>query len=317
MSNKLSELQKSRLHNLEQKLDKCLLTRDFETAKLLVLDIQNLLRPLKKYPRLYQSKNKLIELAIELNLIEFAITQLNAARRVLKKNTRGYLEASALLAICYLRNQSIPEAKLTIKEVLSNESVIKSEKSRNVFHTEIINRFNEEIALCSLKSDFKASLDEQNIEEEAIKLLTSNSEKEIFTTLGRNTPSSTKDLIYIIHDFSTKQLTSKERLALPSPVSKVEDCEVGITIYQAIKRVLYNSICNPESDIYKAWYNNGLELVLSKNYIKSTVIACCIDLGIGIPMIIASVIALITKFGIEVFCETNKPKYILEFRKLN
>lgn len=315
MSQALNELQKKRLHSLEPKLNKAIQSQDFVTAKDIVIDIQSVLRPTQHYVRLIQSKNKLYELAIELNKCDFALKGLMSNKSLINKNTRIYLETISLLAICYLRMRDVPNAKKYIQEVLQNRFVIKTERTREVFNSEIINRFNEEIALATLTSSNIAVLDEEEIERESIRLIQTLTDDEIFANIGQASPTSTKDLIFLVHDFSTKQLPSAERLALPSPNQKTQDKEVGLTVFESVKRVLYNSLCNPESEIYKVWYNNGMQLVLSKGYIKSTIISSLVNIGFGFSMIAASIIALVTKFGIEVYCTKYKPIYVSEIRK--
>lgn len=314
MNTPLTEKQKERLHILEPKLDNAISKRDYQTAKSLVIDIQNVLRPTRHFVRLYQSKNKLYELAIELEDYEFVISSLISNRNILNKNTRIYLETTSLLAICYVRMQEIEKAKPYIKEVLTNHTIIKSERTRQKFHSEIINRFNEEVALCTLKSDKKPIFIETEIEKEVIRLIQNYSEDEIFTQIGLATPKSTKDLMFVVYDFSTNQLPANERLALPSPEQKIKDSEVGLTVFQSVKRVVYNSLCNPENEIYKVWYNNGMHLVLSKGWIRTAVISCLVNLGIGAPLIAASIIALIIKFGIGVYCEKFKPISLMQIR---
>ena len=215
-----------------------------------------------------------------------------------------------LLAICYLRMKKIDLAKSHIQVVLRNHTVIKSQRTREIFHTEIINRFNEEVALATLTGIESVHFDEDEIERESIRIIQTLTEDEIFSQIGQSSPKSTKELIFLVHDYSTKQLSTTERLALPSPDQKIKDKEVGITVFESIKRVVYNSLCNPNSDIYKAWFNNGMQIVLSKGYIKSAVISCLVNIGFGVSMIAASIIALITKFGIEVyFVNINRNMY--------
>lgn len=314
MTPSLSEKQKERLKVLEPKLDCAVRDRDYAAAKDLVADIQGLLRPTGHYVRLSQSKNKLFELAIELGDFNFAISGLQSNRTVLNDNTRIHLETTALLAICYTRMQEIEKAKPYIIEVLKNQSVIKSERTRQIFHSEIIERFNEEAALSTLKSDEKPIYNEEEIEIEVAKICQTLNDQEIYTQIGQSSPKSTKDLIFLVYNFSTKQLASAERLALPSPDQKIKDAEVGLTVFQSIKRVVYNSLCNPQSDIYKAWFNNGAGMVLSKGYIRTAVLTCLVNLGIGIKLIAASIIALIVKFGIEVYCTKYKPIGLMEIR---
>lgn len=315
MSIALTEKQKCRLKVLEPKLNQAVEGRDYNATKSLVYDIQNLLRPTGHYVRLSQSKNKLYELSIEREDYETAIKGLLSNREILNKNTRIYLETTSLLAICYLRMQQIQKAKPYIKEVLTNGNIIKSERTRKIFRTEIINRFNEEIAISTLKSDSKVTFDEDEIEKEVVLIVQNLSDDEIFSRIGQSSPRATKDLIFLVHDFSIKQLPSAERLALPSPNQKIKDKEVGQTVFESVKRVVYNSLCNPKSEIYKAWFTNGMQFVLNKGYIKSAVITCLADLGIGIKMIVPSIIALIMKFGIEVYCDRYKPRSLMGIRE--
>ena len=99
----LTDKQKERLKILEPKLDAAIQKRDYETAKSLVIDIQNILRPTLHYVRLCHSKNKLYELAIEIGEFEFAISGLKSNLQTLNQRTRTYLETTSLLAICYGR----------------------------------------------------------------------------------------------------------------------------------------------------------------------------------------------------------------------
>lgn len=312
----LTEKQKERLKILEPKLEKAIQNRNFDVAKDIVLDLQTLLKPTNHFSRLVRSKNKLYELAIELNKLEFALSGLLSNEKVINHNTRIYLETISLIAICYLRQKEIYSAQRYIQKVLKNHTVIKTKRTREVFHFEIINRFNEEVAMATITKDMAVYLDEKEVEEEAIRIIQTLSDDEIFSKIGQESPQSTKDLIYLIHDFSTKQLPSAERLALPSPDQKIKDKEIGVTIFESVKRVLYNSLCNKESEIYKTWFNNGMQTLLSKGYIKGAVISCLVKSGIGIPMIASSIIALIMKFGIEVYCTKYKPIYISEIRNL-
>lgn len=311
---KLTDKQKERLRILEPKLRTAIVDREFETAKRLVVDLQAVLLKTGHLTRLLQSKNRLYELALELDELEFAVRGLEGNRKLVSDRTRLYLEATALLAICYLRKEEIEKAKPLIKEVLHNDLVIKSERTRSKFRKEIINRFNEETALYSLKNKQEEHFTEEELEKEIVKLVTRKNESEIYLSLGKSVPQHTKYLLFQVHEFSTKLLPSAERLALPSPEEKIKDREVGKTVFQSVKRVLYNSFCDPKSEIYQVWFKNGMGMVLSKNYIRSAVIACLASLGIGVKMISATIIALIMKFGLEVYCEKYKPADLMELR---
>lgn len=205
--------------------------------------------------------------------------------------------------------------KKYIKKVLSSHGVIKTKRTREIFHSAIIDRFNEEEALATL-TGFDSFLDVENIETESIRIIKNLSNDEIFVNIGKFSTQATKDLIFTVHEYSTKQLMLEERMVLPSPDQKIKDKEVGITIFESVKRVLYNSLCNPESEIYKVWFNNGMKLVLDKKYIVTSVVSCLSGIEFGIPMITSSLVALITKFGIEIYCTKYKPVYISEIRAI-
>jgi hypothetical protein len=45
---------------------------------------------------------------------------------------------------------------------------------------------------------------------------------------------------------------------------------------------LWRSLCDPKSDVYKAWVGEGLGAVLNKKVIGFAVVAAFADLGIGL-----------------------------------
>lgn len=311
---KLTEKQKERLRKLEPKLKNAIENRDFDSAISLTKDLQDLLKPTKNYNRLVQSKNRFYELAIDCDKIDLAINGLLSNREVVRKTTRLYLEATALLSIAYLRKNDVESAKPYIKEVLQNDDVIKTEKTRIAFNSEIVERFDQEIILASLKDISNDEFTRDEVESDVIRTIQSQNEDEIYENIGKLIPQKSKYLLFEVHDFSIKQLPSAERLALPSPDQKIKDAEIGKTTFQSIKRVIYNSLCNPSSDIYKSWFNNGMQVVLSKGYITTAVISCFAHLGIGIKSIIVWVAALVVKFGLEVYCDRYKPKDLMNLR---
>lgn len=66
MKKVLSDEQKRKLRILEPRLERAILEKNLKFAKEIVVDLQSLLRPTQHFVRLVQSKNKLCELAIEL-----------------------------------------------------------------------------------------------------------------------------------------------------------------------------------------------------------------------------------------------------------
>jgi len=311
---KLTEIQKERLGRLEPQLKLAVAEKDFDSAKQIVSDIQDFLRPTGHLSRLIQVKNWLFELAIEIGEYDYAERGFIGNRKLVNKNTRLYLESTTLLAICYLRKNEYEKAKPFIQEVLKNEKVIKSERTRRDFHHAIINRFDEEAALFSLKIEKNEPLDLDEIQREAGMMMSSNSEDGIYLILGKALPKQTKDILFQIDDFSKNQLPTAERKMLPSPKDMIKDEVAGKTVFQSLKRVIYNSLCDPESEVYQAWFKNGLGVVLDKKYITSAIAASLIGLGIGFKALAISGVALVLRFGLDVYCEHYKPTGIMEVR---
>lgn len=311
---RLSDIQNDRLNRLEQKLRRAAGLGDLITAKNIAYDIQTLLRPHGYETRLMQVKNWLYEAGIQSGEYPFAIDGLKSVKLKTNKNTRVYLEATALLAIAYLRNNELEKAKPEIKEVLRNDKVIKSDKKRKEFRKAIIERFDEEVSLHSMKGLGLDKLDSTEIEAEAQIIAETNTELEILDHIGENVPQSALRAIFNIDEYAKNQLPSAERSSLPSPKEIIKEGQVGKTLFKSIKRTLYNSLCDKDSDTYKAWYNDGLQMILSRKYISATVVGALMSLGIGIKMIATYVVALIIKFGIEVFCNHHKPEGIMQLR---
>lgn len=316
MSLKLTDLQKKRLKSLDPQFKRAIAERNLNTSKFIIRDIRDVLNQTNNKTKLSQYKNMLYELALELEDYDFAEKGFIEVRNLVSNNTRIYLEASALLAICYLRTEEYEKSKPLIAEVLKNNTVIKTERTRNAFKRNIIQRFDEEVALFSLKDKSHHSLlNIDELESEAIKLIQSKNEDEMFEYLGQNTPVNTKQLIYLINEFSNKQLTHKERKLLPSPQDAIKDKEAGRTVFSSFKRVIYNSLCDPKSEVYKAWYTNGAGAVLEKKYLVTAVVGALASCSICVKALIVSAIALVLRFTLDVYCDRYKPLGVIEIRK--
>jgi hypothetical protein len=72
--------------------------------------------------------------------------------------------------------------------------------------------------------------------------------------------------------------------------------------YGSIKKVIHDSLCNPEKDLYKIWNNNLVKLLLSKKVIGSILFSAYV-FKLDTRLLAAAVIALIAKIAAEVYCE--------------
>lgn len=310
----LSLSQKNKLKRLQPTLKQAALNGNIQLAKEIIHDIKDLLNDTGRQTKLLELKCFLFEAHMEAGDYEIAISGFLGIKNKTNKNTRTNLEATSLLAICYLRKSDIEKAEPLIKEVLKNDKVIKSEKRRIEFRKNIIERFDEEGTLFAIRGIGDDNLIPEEIQNEAGDVLQKLNEDEIFIKIGENVPDNAKAILFRIDDFSKKQLPSAERKRLPSPKETINSEKVGRTLFSSIKRTIYKSICDPKSDIYKTWFNDGFKLVLNKVYLGTTITSMFINLGIGIKSMAVYITALIIKFGLEVYCDRYRPESIMEMR---
>ena len=308
---KLTDEQKRKLKIFEAKLRNAVYKGNYRHAKELVLDIQNLLRPTGHETRLMKSKNWLFEAALEAGELGIAENGFRGVIQKTNKNTRVYLEAQALLAIVYLRQGKISEAEPLMKKVLKSDNVIKSERKNRQFRVNVIKRFEEEATIASFRNKFRERMSARDIQNEAGALIQQRTDDEIYEMIGKASPPETKQLILRVSEFAKKQLPPADIKLLPSPKDRINDKNVGITVFQAAKTVMWRSLCDPQSDIYQAWVHKGIGFFFSKIYLGSAVAQALTNLGMGIKALAVPITALIIKFGIEVYCEKYKPQGIM------
>lgn len=308
---KLTQEQKNKLRIYESKLKNAVYKGNFEYAKEIVYDIQNMLRPTGHETRLMKSKNWLFEAALESGELDIAESGFRGIRQKMNKNTRIYLEATALLAVVYLRQGKIKEAEPLMREVLKNDKVIRSEKRNRQFRLNIISRFEEEVTLASFRDQKGEHMSAKLIQDEAGGLLQYLPEEEIYELIGKSSPPETKQLILKIHEFAKNQLPSADKKLLPSPKDRINDKNVGITVFKAARNALWRSLCDEKSDIYQAWVHKSIEFFFSRIYLGTAIAQALTNLGMGFKALAVPITALIIKLGLEVYCEKYKPKGIM------
>lgn len=315
LSNFQIESLNNRLDRLVPQFKKAIQDKNLADAKTVISDLQQVLRTLGKTARLVEFKNKLFELALEDKDYDFAIDGFLSNRVLVNNSTRLHLEATALLAIAYLQKNDIEKAKPFIKEVLQNKKVIKTESTREKFNKEIIARFDEECALASLNSNNKIEFDINDLHQEVVKVLSTLTDEQLYIKIGKTLPKFTKDLLFEVDRFSKNQLTYKEQKILPAPEELIKDEPAGRAVFSSFKRVVYKSLCDPTSEVYKAWYSNAVGSVVDKKYITAAVALALTGRGIGVIGLIISAAALVIRFGLDIYCEHYKPSTVTEFRR--
>ena len=251
---------------------------------------------------------------MEAGHLSVAIPGFVGIRQKASEGTRLRLEATALLAICHLRQKHLTKAEPFIAEVLKSSRGIRSESARRRFLRHVVSRFEEEGLLGALVERQPEHLDAGEIQELAAELVRTKNEDEILFEMGEALPHETIAFLLKVDAMAKRGLTKKEILFLPGEAQIMQKAELGRTAFRSFKRVLWNSLCDPQSDIYKAWFSSGLNFVLERKYLGSAVALTLVDRGVGIKALAVSAVALIMKFGIEVYCDRYKPDFIMGAR---
>ncbi len=297
---------------LEKELLQCVKTLDFNNAKKIVFKLQNLLKPKGITSRLAKDKNILYEVALEVGKYEFAISGCKGNRQIVSSSSRMYLEATAILAICYIRKGNLDIANKFYFELINKINNIKSDSKRREFQKKITLRIEDEIALFLLKSsNFQLEIDK--IHNQAIYLIQNCTEEQIYELAGQSIPDRALKMFVENQKQLLRLIPPKDKKALPKPIKQRDIPKLGKRFTSAVKRVIWKALCNPNSEIYKAW-SEGLSIVHDKKWISIAVINALMKFSIGLPMIAASIIALAVRFGVDVFCETFAPEDIMELR---
>ncbi len=315
---KLPKEQLARVHDLESRFSVELKKGNLESAKLILNDLKVILSAYFHEARILENYLKLYEAALEAWQIPVAIKGFQFVRNNANENTRLHLEATTLLAICYLREKNINLAEPLMAEVLQNDKVIKSESKRFEFRATIVGRFDQEGALAALaESSPSISVNSENdIHKAAVEIIKQGkSEDDIREMLGASVPEAVKDYLFRIDSISKNLLSYEQRKRLPGPKEVIKNKNLGSIVLGGFKRKLYKYICDEKSDVYQAWLKDGINSILDNSFIASIVVTALADLRIGASALAARITAFIMNQGITNFCNNNKPSSLMVLRK--
>jgi hypothetical protein len=310
-SGKLTEYQLKRLQPLEVDLKHAVRTGDTDKAIEIATKIQELFpNEWRKHHRLLRSKLWVFESCIDANRISYAQRGFIGIRKLSASNTRLYLEASSLLAVCHLRLKNTSAAKSLIKEVIERINNISSEKTRHQFQKRLIERIEEECILTELIGTNDSAMNMEEIQAKAVLLIQRNSDDEIFKLIGNSVPTASINLLRDVRTYSLNQLPAPDRKLLPSPEKAEEPKKIGRATFTIIKRIAWKTFCDPDSTIYKLW-KNRVPKIFNEGYFSAAVVTTLGDFRIGAPMLASGVSALIMKYTAEEFCDLSKPKGLM------
>jgi hypothetical protein len=308
---KLTEDQLIKLKPLEIELKNAVRSGDTDKAIEIATKIQGLFpNEWRTHHRLLRAKLWAFESCLDANRISYAQRGFIGIRKLSASNTRLYLEASSLLAVCHLRSKDTSSAKFLIKEVIEKINNIGSETTKHQFQKRLIERIEEECILTELIGTNDVPMNVDEIEAKAILLIQRNSDIEIFKLIGNSVPTASIDLLRDVRTYSLNQLPAPDRKLLPSPEKAEEPKKIGKTTFAIIKRIAWKTICNPDSTIYKLW-KKRIPKVFNEGYFSAAVVATMGDFKIGIPLLASGISALVMKYTAEEFCDISKPKGLM------
>lgn len=309
----LTTHQKSRLAVLEPALREAVYAADYKKAKIFALEIQDLLRVTGHETRLMQAKNWLFEAALNAGEVFTAEAGFRGIREKTGEATHVHLKATALLVVCLLRQKRILDAEPLIATVLLGKS-IKDIDRRRKFIESVTTRYQLESYIAAIKNLGHESLNADVVDAEAIKAVQTKSDEELYAQIASALPREVIEFVFRVDTAARKRLSVNEVLYLPSPAALARQVQQGKSFFASLKLVIWRSLCEPQSEIYKAWYTNGMAHILSKKYYAIVVTAALVDLGFASRAAAVPVTALLMKLGIEVYCDRYKPGEILDER---
>lgn len=199
-------------------------------------------------------------------------------------------------------------------EAFKCENNITSSQRQSDYRVALARRFDEEALLASIASDTTILLETDKIQEDAGQLIYLKHEDDILELLGGIVPTGALDFVDAVHQESQGLLTYEEKKKLPSPTTFQERKNLGKGILSAFQAVIWRSLCDKDSDVYKMWFTNGMQAVLDKKYLTAAVVSALTGLKIGIYAVAVYLTALLIKIGIETFCNIYKPPSIMGLR---
>ncbi len=193
---KLTEYQLKKLKPLEVELKYAVRSGDTDKAIEITKQIQELFpNEWRRHHRLLRAKLWAFESCLDANRISYAQRGFIGIRKLSAPNTRLYIEASSLLAVCYLRSKDTSSAKELIKEVIGKINNISSEQTRHQFQKRLIERVEEECILTELIGTNGLAMNVDEIQEKAVLLIQRNSDAEIYKLIGGSVPIASVNLL--------------------------------------------------------------------------------------------------------------------------
>ncbi len=210
------------------------------------------------------------------------------------------------LALFYLN-----ETKLGNDKIDSSINEIKLFKDKLYFDyqnklNEFIKRIKPEIDEIHLISDLTTQQESsERIKDFELDKYLKMSEEELYQQIGKHIPEEIKNNSKILNG-RLVLLESNNIILIPPKAAKtekeLENITFGKKLSNALKKSLYNILCDPKNRIGKSY--------VTIDSLKKLVSASVISIGITSYPLVAPFAALVVMYGIDTYCEMSKPKKI-------
>jgi hypothetical protein len=311
MNTKLSPHQKSILPILEAALRSAVDDSDHERAIIEANKIQSLFKDDRSHYRLLRAKLLCFEASLDANSLSYAEAGLLGVKRLSTCPSKIYVEASALLTVCFLRKKKNDEAKKTISEVLGKLNCIKSDLRRNQLQKRFKDRVEAECILSGLIDNKAGVLNIEAVHDRAVDLLQSgSSDTALFEFLAQATPPGGKALLRNIQDHSRVQMNTSDQKLLYPPTRDEAPSKEGKKVFSIIGRVFWKALCHPNGRIHKLWAAKMPE-IYEKGYFAAAIVTALKEWQIGSSLFASGVVAIAMKQSAGEFCRLTKPKGLI------
>ena len=280
-------------------------------------ELRRILRVMAPYdpahPRLLESRLRYFECLLDANGCGMAESGFVGIRRKANRNTRLYLEATFLLGVSLLRQHKLLEAKVYLQEAVGGFNKIKSPATRRAMQKRVVERTEEEALLVALIGKDDCHLDARELNEQAA-VMAEKSEEEILREIARALPPAALQALRQLRGEVVLMLPPSDRLALPASNQATSELNLGKRVKGFVKRVIWRTVCDPDSPIYKAW-SVKLPEVYGVSYFASAVATAFQNFRIGVPVLAAGVIAIMMKSMATEFCQATSPTPVMDTRR--
>jgi hypothetical protein len=310
----LNDAKMQRLKRLEARLQECVRSGKVELAIEITADIRGIFCDNLGNHRLLKAKLWCFEAALVGNRVDYATQGMEGVRGRAKRGTKLYLEATVLLAVCYLRNKRLADAKPLIHYVLSRLNDIQSDTARQLFQRKFIDRIEQECVLSELIGIHEGVVTEESIHSRMVLLLKNSSDDQIFGLIGGALPANAILALTNVNTYALQQIRPSDQKALPAPRESQQPPALGKKTLAVFQRIAWRTFCDPESEIFKLW-SKGLPGLSNHKIMAGAVAATLTGWNIGLPVLGAGLAAALIKFTADHFCDVCKPEVFMTTRK--